>query len=61
MSVARRCTQLGVAEQHFNDAHINVRIQQMRCKTMPQCMQSGGARKTHKVFSRVERPTQLAR
>ncbi len=61
MGVLHRGRQLGVAQEHLNDPHISVRLQQVCRKTMAQRVQCCWFGNARHVFCRRERPVELAR
>ena len=50
MGIARRRAQLGVAEQHLDHPDVNVCLQQVRGKAVPQRVQSCGLGNTYQVL-----------
>ena len=50
MGITRRRAQLGVAEQHLDHPDVNVCLQQVRGKAVPQRVQSCGRGNTYQVL-----------
>ena len=61
VGMTRRRAQLGVAEQHLDHLHVDVCLQQVRGKAVPQRVQSCGLGNTYQMLGRVECPTELSR